>query len=78
MDSTTNTSTLPSTCPDWEGNNSTSGFGEDLASEAAAINASESEQTPITGIASGDVLPSLQFDVIDHFGNIVSGTLHSA
>ena len=75
VEATTNSSTLPGTCSDWEGNNSTLGFGGDLASEAAAINASESEQAPITGFASGGVLPSLMFDVIDHFGNLVSGAL---
>ena len=64
---------MATTCADWEGNNSTLGFGSDLASEAAAINASESEQAPITAFASGGILPSLQFDVIDHFGNLVSG-----
>jgi len=74
VEATTNSSTLPGTCPDWEGNNSTLGFGGDLASEAAAINASGSEQAPITAFASGGVLPSLMFDVIDHFGNLVSGT----
>lgn len=74
VEATTNSSTLPGTCSDWEGNNSTLGFGSDLASEAAAINASESEQAPITAFASGGVLPSLMFDVIDHFGNLVSGT----
>ncbi len=74
VEATTNSSTLPGTCSDWEGNNSTLGFGGDLASEAAAINASESEQAPITAFASGGVLPSLMFDIIDHFGNLVSGT----
>ncbi|KAL0048014.1 hypothetical protein WJX82_005700 [Trebouxia sp. C0006] len=78
VEATTNSSTLPGTCSDWEGNNSTLGFGGDLASEAAAINASESEQAPITAFASGGVLPSLMFDIIDHFGNLVSGGVSAA
>ena len=72
-DGGSNSSTIPSSCADWEGNNSTLGFGGDLASEAAAINASESEQAPITSFPSGGILPSLRFSVLDHFGNLVSG-----
>ena len=68
-----NGSTTPSSCADWEGNNSTLGFGGDLASEAAAINASESQLDPITSFPSGGILPSLRFSVLDHFGNLVSG-----
>ena len=68
-----NSSTSPSSCADWEGNNSTLGFGGDLASEAAAISASESQLEPITSFPSGGILPSLRFSVLDHFGNLVSG-----
>ena len=68
-----NGSTTPSSCADWEGNNSTLGFGGDLASEAAAINSSESQLDPITSFPSGGILPSLHFSVLDHFGNLVSG-----
>lgn len=60
-------------CEDWEGNNSTLGFGGNLASAAAAINVSASNVAAIEGFASGNVLPTLRFDVIDHFGNVVSG-----
>lgn len=72
-DAASNGSTIPSSCADWEGNNSTLGFGGDLASEAAAINASESQLEPITSFPSGGVLPSLRFSVLDHFGNLVAG-----
>ena len=68
-----NSSTSPDSCADWEGNNSTLGFGGDLASEAAAINASEGQLDPITSFPSGGILPSLRFSVLDHFGNLVSG-----
>lgn len=72
-DGSNNSSAVPSSCADWEGNNSTLGFGGDLASEAAAINASEGEQAAITSFPSGGILPSLRFSVLDHFGNLVSG-----
>jgi len=60
--STTNPGTLLGTCLDWKGNNSTQWFEGDLASKAAAINASDSEQTPISGFASGGFLTSLRLD----------------
>lgn len=66
-------STDTPTCEDWEGNNSTLGFGGNLASAAAAINVSADYVVTIEGFASGNVLPTLRFDVIDHFGNLVSG-----
>ena len=72
-DAASNSSSIPSSCAYWEGNNSTLGFGGDLASEAAAINASTSEQPPIISFLSGGILPSLRFSVLDHFGNLVSG-----
>lgn len=75
VEASSNSTTTPGTCADWEGNNSTLGFGSDLASEAAAITSAEIKAAPITGFASGGILPSLMFDVIDHFGNLVSGTL---
>ena len=68
-----NATNIPDTWADWEGNNSTLGFGSDLASEAAAIDAADIEQPPITGFASGGILPARSFNVIDHFGNLVSG-----
>ena len=70
-----NSSSTPGSCADWEGNNSTLGFGGDLASEAAAINATESQLGPITSFPSGGILPSLRFSVLDHFGNLVAGGL---
>lgn len=70
-----NGSSTPGSCADWEGNNSTLGFGGDLASEAAAINATEGQLGPITSFPSGGILPSLRFSVLDHFGNLVAGGL---
>ena len=69
-----NSTDAPASCEDWEENNSTLGFGGNLASAAAAINASSvDEALVIAKFASGNVLPTLHFDVIDHFGNLVSG-----
>lgn len=74
-DMASNGSSTPGSCADWEGNNSTLGFGGDLASEAAAINATDSQLEPITSFPSGGILPSLRFSVLDHFGNLVAGGL---
>ena len=70
VEASSNSTTTPGTCADWEGNNSTLGFGSDLASEAAAITSAEIKAAPITGFASGGILPSLMFDVIDHFATL--------
>ena len=63
----------PTTCAGWEGNNSTLGFGHDLASDAAAVAPANPASASVSGHASGQPLPTISFEVIDHFGNLVSG-----